>query len=86
MAAKLGGDDRGEGNVTRIEGEGKVRVGVGIKPDTRNPNLNYLYMTLKHLNVKYPTTILDSKFRNPILVQVIRGIWPWYLIYPFYTK
>lgn len=22
MAAKLGGDDRGEGNVTRIEGEG----------------------------------------------------------------
>jgi len=28
-------------------------VGLGIKLDTQNPNLNYLDLTLKHLNLKY---------------------------------
>jgi hypothetical protein len=52
MAAELGGDDRRKGSKDG-------GVGLGIKLDTQNPNLNYLDLTLKHLNLKYP----DHYFR-----------------------
>ena len=58
---------------------------MGIKPETRNANPSYLNPTPKYQNPKYPITILDSKFRNIILVWVIWLLGPGN-DYPIYMK